>query len=210
MSGLRSPHLAEQVRGFGGTTSTFHAHHRECAGHEEEAVGRGRGCGAYESSHSHECAYEPLHSHSLTTYLHMCVSSGHGLQGPLLHRHVRETAGQRLRRLPTPTPRLPGRRLRGEHGGGGGGGAARRRRGRLHGARCADARLLLCRVQGDEPVGTLTSQPFLILGSTISFLVGGGWKRYVVLRVLSYTSSHFSTNGRFRPSLMVGGGWSSG
>lgn len=34
-------------------------------------------------------------------------------------------------------------------------------------------------VQGDEPTGTMTSQPFFILGDEISFLVGGGCDEYV-------------------------------
>ena len=41
-------------------------------------------------------------------------------------------------------------------------------------------------IQGDEPTGTLTSDPFLILGDTISFLIGGGcdhMKEYVELLV---------------------------
>lgn len=34
-------------------------------------------------------------------------------------------------------------------------------------------------VQGDKPTGTMTSQPFFILGDEISFLIGGGCDEYV-------------------------------
>ena len=45
--------------------------------------------------------------------------------------------------------------------------------------------------QGDEKIGTLTSDPFLILGDTISFLVGGGCnhlREYVELLVDGYST----------------------
>ena len=37
-----------------------------------------------------------------------------------------------------------------------------------------DEKYHLGNFQGDGPIGTLTSDPFIILGETITFLIGGG------------------------------------